>query len=212
MEEDIKEKNHLTETKISELLNWTYEKTLNGIPRADSAYDLAEDFLSKHETVDKAIDSLIRWQNTKSGTSGFLTGLGGFLTLPVSIPVNIASVIYIQMRMIAAIAHMRGYDLKDDQVKTFVFLCLTGQSAADILKQTGIIMGQLMVKQAIKKLPGEVTKAINKKVGFKLVTKFGEKGVINLGKALPLVGGIIGGTVDGIGTHIIGKTAKTIFK
>lgn len=68
------------------------------------------------------------------------------------------------------------------------------------------------VKQTIKKLPGEVTKAINKKVGFRLVTKFGEKGVINLGKALPLVGGVIGGTVDGIGTHVIGKTAKTIFK
>ncbi|SUV11504.1 Uncharacterised protein [Cytobacillus firmus] len=29
---------------------------------------------------------------------------------------------------------MRGYDLKDDQVKTFIFVCLTGQSASDILK------------------------------------------------------------------------------
>jgi hypothetical protein len=35
---------------------------------------------------------------------------------------------------------------------------------------------------------------INQKVGFRLLTKFGSKGVINLGKMVPLTGGIIGGT------------------
>ncbi|WP_252183585.1 hypothetical protein [Rossellomorea vietnamensis] len=45
-----------------------------------------------------------------------------------------------------------------------------------------------------------------------MVTKFGEKGVVNLGKAVPLVGGFIGGTVDGIGTNIIGKTKGYLFK
>ena len=113
--------------------------------------------------------------------------------------------------MIAAIAHMRGYDLKDDQVKTFVFVCLTGQSASDILKQAGIRFGTQLSKALIKKIPGEVIKSINRAVGFRLVTKFGEKGIVNLGKAVPLVGGFIGGTVDGIGTNVIGKTAKKLF-
>ncbi|GIP46270.1 hypothetical protein J45TS6_47290 [Paenibacillus sp. J45TS6] len=62
-----------------------------------------------------------------------------------------------------------------------------------------------------RKIPNEVIKAINKKVGARLLTKFGEKGVINLGKAVPVLGGIIGGAVDGIGTNIIGKTAKNTF-
>ncbi|MFC4355591.1 EcsC family protein [Chryseomicrobium palamuruense] len=207
----MKIKETLTEAKITDLLNWTYEKSINGLPGTDSAYELAENFLAKHDTTDKAIDSLIRWQNTKSGTSGFLTGLGGLLTLPVTIPANIASVMYVQMRMIAAIAHMKGYDLKDDQVKTFVFVCLTGKSATDILKQAGMKAGQLAARQAIKKIPGEALKVINKRVGFRLVTKFGEKGIVNLGKAVPLVGGVIGGTVDSIGTNVIGKTAKKVF-
>lgn len=30
----------------------------------DSAYEMAENFLSKHDSTDKAIDSLIRSQNT----------------------------------------------------------------------------------------------------------------------------------------------------
>ncbi|UOG07700.1 EcsC family protein [Bacillus altitudinis] len=167
--------------------------------------------MSKHHSTDKAINSLVRWQNVKCTTSGFLSGLGGAITLPVAIPANLTSVIYVQMRMIAAIAHMRGYDLKDDQVKTFVFVCLTGQAASDILKQVGIKAGERIAKQAIKKISGEVIKSINQKVGFRLVTKFGEKGVVNLGKVVPIVGGFIGGTVDGIGTNIIGKTAKKLF-
>ncbi|WP_223592380.1 EcsC family protein [Neobacillus bataviensis] len=204
-------KNSLTESKMTQVLDWAYEKAVNGLPGTETAEELAESYLEKNSSVEKAIDSLIRWQNAKGATSGFLTGLGGLITLPVAIPANIASVMYVQIRMIATIAHMKGYDLKDDQVKTFVFVCLTGQAASDILKQAGVRMGTALAKEAIKKIPGEVIKAINKAVGIRLITKFGEKGIINLGKAVPLVGGIIGGTVDGIGTNTIGKTAKRVF-
>lgn len=196
---------------MTQVLDWAYEKAVNGLPGTDTAAKLAENYLSKHSSVEEAIDSLIRWQNAKGITSGFLTGLGGLITLPVAIPANVASVMYVQIRMIATIAHMRGYDLKDDQVKTFVFVCLTGQAASDILKQAGIKLGTSLATQVIKKIPGEVIKAINKAVGVKLVTKFGQKGIVNLGKAVPLIGGVIGGAVDGIGTNTIGKTAKKVF-
>lgn len=203
--------NEVSVGKIEQMLDWAYDKSLNGIPGMDSAYEMAEGFLSKHETADQAIDSLIRWQNTKAATSGFLTGLGGIIIMPVTLPANIASVMYVQVRMIAAIAHMKGYDLKDDQVKTFVFVCLTGKSASDIFKSTGIKVGNAFAKQGVIKIPGKVIVAINQKVGFRLLTKFGEKGLINLGKAIPIAGGVIGGAVDGIGTGIIGKTAKKVF-
>ncbi|MET3726464.1 hypothetical protein ABID52_000045 [Fictibacillus halophilus] len=205
-------KNSLTESKITQVLDWAYEKAVNGLPGTDTAAELAENYLRKHTSVDDAIDSLIRWQNAKGVTSGFVTGLGGLITLPVAVPSNIASVMYVQIRMIATIAYMRGYELKDDQVKTFVFVCLTGQAATDIFKQAGVKFGTAIAKEAIKKIPGEVIKAINKAVGVRLVTKFGEKGIINLGKAVPLVGGLIGGAVDGIGTNTIGKTAKKVFQ
>jgi len=196
---------------MTQVLEWAFDKAVNGLPGTDTVEELAESYLRKNSSVEKAIDNLIRWQNAKGVTSGFLTGLGGLITLPVAIPANIASVMYVQIRMIATIAQMRGYDLKDDQVKTFVFVCLTGQAAAEILKPAGVKLGVALANQAIKKIPGEVIKAINKAVGIRLVTKFGEKGIVNLGKAVPLVGGIIGGTVDGIGTNTVGKTAKKVF-
>ncbi|KUP21144.1 EcsC family protein [Paenibacillus sp. DMB5] len=204
-------KDTLTEGKITQLLEWSYEKAINGLPGTDTVKELAENYLKKYSSTDKAIDALIRWQNTKGITSGFLTGLGGLITLPVAIPANLASVMYVQIRMIAAIAYMRGYDPTEDEVKTLVFVCLTGQAATDILKQAGIKTGNILARQAIRKIPNEVIKTINKKVGARLLTKFGEKGVINLGKAVPVLGGLIGGAVDGIGTNIIGKTAKSTF-
>ena len=201
----------ITQSKMMEVLDWAYDKAIEGLPGMETAEELANEYFSKSSTVDDAIDQLIYWQQAKCATSGFLTGLGGIITLPIAIPANISSVIYIQMRMIAAIACLKGYDLRDDQVKTLVYISLTGQGAADILKQAGIRMGTQMGKVLIKRIPFEVIKQINKKVGFRLITKFGEKGIINLGKCIPLIGGFIGGTVDGIGTGTIGNTAKRVF-
>ena len=201
----------LTESKMMQVLEWGYEKAIQGLPGLESAEELAKRYLEKYDTVDEAIDTFINWQCAKCATSGFITGLGGLLTLPVAIPANISSVIFVQIRMIATIAKMRGYNLKDDQVKTLVFVALTGQAATDILKQAGITIGSKVGINLIKKMPMKVIYQINKKVGFRLVTKFGQKGIINLGKLVPIVGGVIGGTVDTVGTLTVGKTAKKLF-
>lgn len=203
--------NNLTESKIMEVLNWSYDKAVNGVVGLDSAYDLAENYKKTDDNLYNQVNSLIRWQNTKAGTSGFITGLGGVITLPVAIPANVASVMYVQIRMIAAIAHMGGHNLNDDRVRSLVFICLTGNAAKDILKDVGIVVGKKLAENAIKNISGKTITAINKKVGFRLLTKFGEKGAINLGKAIPLFGGIVGATFDSITTNTIGNIARDTF-
>lgn len=203
--------NSLTESKIIDILDWTYEKAVNGIPGLDSAYDLAADYTKSNESLYNQANSLIRWQNTKAGTSGFLTGLGGIITLPVSVPANIASVMYVQIRMIAALAHMSGHNLHDDRVKALIFVCLTGNSAKEILKDVGIVIGRKVAENTIKNISGKTITAINKKVGFRLLTKFGSTGVINLSKTVPLFGGVIGATFDSVATNTIGNIARDTF-
>ena len=116
----------LSEAKAGKILDAVYEKTLNGIPMVSRSVDeIADDYLSHHDTPEAAARSLTRWQVAKCGMSGFLSGLGGIVTLPATIPANIGSVMYVQMRMIAAIAKMGGYDVNSDQVQTLVYMCLT---------------------------------------------------------------------------------------
>lgn len=131
--------------------------------------------------------------------------------MPVAIPANVASVLYVQVRMIAAIAHLGGYDVKDDKVKSLVYACLVANSAKDVAKDIGIVVGSKIAISAVKSIPGKTIFAINKKVGFRLLTKFGEKGVINLGKAVPLLGGFIGAAFDGVTTNTVGNVARDTF-
>lgn len=201
----------VTEGKIMAALDWGYDKAINGIPGLDTAQELAESYMDKKGSRIDQVNSLIRWQNTKAGTSGFISGLGGIITMPITLPANITSVLYVQIRMIAAIAHIGGYNVTDDQVKSLVYVCLTGNSAKDILKGTGITFGTKLTQSAIKSISGQTIKAINQRVGFRLVTKFGEKGVVNLGKAIPLVGGVIGGGLDSFTTNTVGNVARNTF-
>ena len=200
----------ITENKMLQALDFAYDKAVNGIPGLDSAIELAENYRN-NDCLHDQCNTLIRWQNIKAGTSGFLTGLGGLLLMPVTLPANITSVLFVQIRMIAAIAYLAGHDLKDDRVKTMVYVCLVGNGAAELLKNLGIEVGKKVAINAIKNIPGKVIVQINQKVGFRLVTKFGEKGIINLGKAVPILGGLIGGTVDTISTNIVGNTARDLF-
>ena len=201
----------LDKESIQKALDYGYEKAIDGIPGFESASQLADNYLSKDENPQSATNTLINWQIAKAGTSGFLTGIGGIIMMPVTIPANIASVLYVQLRMIAAIAHMGGYDLADDRVKSLVYICMAGNGAKDIVKDIGIIVGTKLTTQMIKGISGKTITAINQKVGFRLLTKFGQTGAVNLGKAVPVVGGVIGGTLDVVSTKTIGEIAKKVF-
>lgn len=203
--------NKPTTGTLLKVLDWAYDKALAGLPGLNSAVELSESYLKQEGTLRHKANALIRWQNVKSGSSGFITGLGGFMTLPVAIPANLASVLFIQIRMIAAIAHMGGFDLRDDRVKSLVFACLAGNVAKDILQEIGISAGTRITAQLIARISEQTIIAINQKVGFQLLSKTGGKGVVNLGKAVPLVGGVIGGSFDTVMTNLIGNIARDVF-
>ena len=208
----VEAKESLTALDMEQILDSCYSQAIDGIPKVSKPIEeLAANYSDKHETKEKAAKALIRGQLAKCSTSGFITGLGGAIALPVAIPANISSVLYVQLRMIAAIAKLGGYDPRDDQVQTLAYVCLTGQAVGSVLKDTGINIGGKMAVAGIKKIPGEALKKINQKVGFRLVTKFGEKGAINLGKAVPVVGGVIGGGFDFASTKIIADNAYNMF-
>lgn len=201
----------ITPEKMMDVLDGIYSQVLTGLPGQKNIYDLADDYRSKSSSNEKAISKLITSQVTKATVTGAITGLGGLITLPVAIPTDLAGSLAIQLRMIGAIAVLRGYDPTDDQVRTFAYACLLGSSAADLLKGVGIKLGVKMTEKLIQKVPGKVLIKINQKVGFRLVTKGGSKGIVNLGKMIPIVGAPIGGGFNLVETKVIAKAAKEVF-
>ena len=202
----------IAQEDVMKIFDSCYEKCLNGIPKVSpSVEEMANDYLKKYKTKEEACKAMIRNQITKCATSGFITGFGGFITMPVTLPANITSVIYVQMRMIACTSYMAGFDLDSDQTQTLVYACLAGVAVNNVIKQAGIKFGVKFANGLIKKIPGKVLTKINQKVGFRFITKFGTKGVINLGKLIPGVGAVIGGGLDLVETKIIAKRSYKWF-
>lgn len=202
----------LSQADMMNLLDSLYSKCIQGIPMISSPIEkMADDYLQHNATVEDAAKDMIHKQVIKCTTSGFITNLVGVITLPVTIPANVGSVMYVQMRMIACAAYMAGYDVHTDQVQTLVYACLAGVSVMEVAKKAGIKIGQKGLENLIDKIPGKVLIAINQKVGFRMLTKFGETGAINIGKVIPVVGGVIGGGFDFIDTKFIGNRAYNQF-
>ena len=201
----------ISQEQLMDLLEKCYDMALQGVPGSKNCEDLAKDYLEKYIDPQVAAKKLVSNQVMKCSTSGFVSGFGGLITLPVTIPANIASVIYIQMRMVAAIAFMGGYDVHSDQVQTLVYLCLVGTTITDIVKSTGVQVANKITMNMLKKLPGTVLTKINQKVGFKLITKFGTKGAINLVKMVPVAGAVVGAGMDFAGTKVIAQKAYDAF-
>ncbi len=210
---EVKEKKALlTQEQIQAILDSCYQKTVSGIPHVSpSISELSEEYLQRYSTPEEAAKRMMKNQIKKCTTSGFIAGLGGAITLPVAIPANISSVIYVQMRMIAATAYMVGLDLKSDHVQTLIYACLAGVSVNNVVKNAGIQAGKKMANNMIQKIPGSVCVKINQKVGFRFITKFGQKGIVNLGKMVPVVGGVIGGGFDFAETKAVAQRAYKMF-
>ena len=114
--------------------------------------------------------------------------------------------------MSGAIGIILGHNIREDRVRTLMLLSLIGDTGKEVLKEVGIKFGQKVAGSLLKKIPGKLLIEINKKIGFRLLTKAGEKGLINLTIAIPIVGGFVGGTFDATSCRAVGFFAQNLFQ
>lgn len=209
---DINKDGVIDSKDVEQLLDVIYSKSVDGVDKISKPVkDICDEYLEKYKDPQVAAKKLIISDITKCTTSGFVNGLGGLPLIAVTVPADITSVLYVQMRMIASVAYLAGLKLNSDATKTFVYACLAGVSVSSVLKNLEIKFGEKITTATIKKIPGKALIAINKKVGFRFLTKFGEKGLVNFGKAIPVIGGVIGGTADLVETKIIADRSFKFF-
>lgn len=170
---------------------------VDGKGQFDSAVTVAEKARRRFGDTEKAVDSIVAEHFRLAAASGFVTGLGGFITLPVALPANVAGFYILATRMAAAVAHLRGYDVDDPRVRSAVLLSLVGTDAQDLLRKAGHVSTGRLSSMAAERLPGPVLMAVNKGVGFRLLTQVGKKTFSKLGRGVPFVGGVLGAGLDG---------------
>ena len=177
----------------------------------DSAHTVAAKALQQAGgDRDQALRILVRDHRQLGAVGGFATGLGGFFTMPVSLPANVLEFYLLATRMTAATAKVRGYDIDQPEIRSAVLLTLTGADSDDLLKKAGLqAAGGKLSSLAFERLPAPALMVLNKAVGFRLLGRIGQGTFARLGRGVPLVGGLVGAGVD---VYMLGRIGKQAAK
>src|SRR6478752_1906373 len=191
---------------VREALN----RAIHGIGPLPSAAATAEKQLSEANGRDKkAVRSVIDDHVRYAGAQGMLTSVGGAFTAMVTIPTNITGLALIQARMVSVIAHLRGYDLEDPRVRNAVLACMLGEDRVEELVKARKIPAPPMAIATAPVHDPEIERVLGAEVTSELVTKVaGKHAAIVVARKVPVVGGIVGMSVDGFATYQIGRYAS----
>jgi hypothetical protein len=158
--------------------------------------------------VDRAIHEVIENHVRYAGAQGFLTNLGGLATMAFMVPTNISGLALVECRMIAGIAHLRGYDLDDPRVRNAVLVCLLGEESVRELVRTKKLPAPPMALATAPAHDPQLDLVISAEVASDLVQKVAGKRLAGTAaRRIPLVGGLVGMGADGYVTWKIGRYA-----
>ncbi len=197
-------------TAAMRLLSWAWDKASHGLPGQESAADLAGRHMDPTIPLEHRLDALARRHVRHSAVAGFAAGVGGLAALPVALPANMASVLFVQLRMVQAMAIVCGHDVADPRVRALCALCLCGGKGLELAKSCGIRLGAHLTRQALERLTAETVERINRMVGFRLLARLGEGGTLGASRLVPLVGGVVGAACDMTSTRLVAKAARRL--
>ncbi|MBK8459821.1 MAG: EcsC family protein [Micropruina sp.] len=194
------------------LLRQLLELAIDGrgpLPSAKAAAARQLQLKGDHES---AVSALITAHVGLASAQGFLTNLGGLITLPVALPTNLAGAAIVQMRMIAAVAHLRGYDINDPRVRTALTLCMLGEEEVRAHVSDGRLPSTPLGLATAPVFDPKLDRQVSERVLGGLAAKVGGKHVVVLfAKRIPLVGGGVGAVNDGWLTYALGDYARREF-
>lgn len=177
------------------------------LPPASASADKQLD--RNHGDVAKAVHDIIETHVRLAGAQGFVTNLGGLVTLAVAIPTNVAGVSLIQCRMIAAIAHLRGYDLDDPRTRVAILAMLLGEDElAKLVKSRALPAPPMAMATAPAHDPMLERLIASEVAGNILARVAGKRVAVAVGRRVPLVGGLVGAGADGFATWKAGRYAE----
>lgn len=182
---------------VGRLVQVLLDAGIDGLGPLKSSRELADVARLETRTTEGAVKKIVRSHVVKGGVGGFVTSVGGFMTMPIALPANVIEFYVGATRMVAGIANLRGYDVDDPQVRTAVLLTLIGSEADDVLAKAGLTGGSGKVVGLVgQQLPPAALLILNKAIAFRLLRGFGEKAFSRLGRGVPLAGGVVGGGID----------------
>ena len=188
-------------------------RSVEGFPGFPSAREVARKQLERTKDVDRAVSGVIEQHVRLAGGQGFLTNLGGWPLLPVTLPANIAGLAVLQVRMCAAIAYLRGYDILDTRVRAAALMAVLGHQEVEDGIRAGVLPGTPREVALGANTPDTAAlDQVTAMVGQALVTRVGGKrATLMVTRRVPVLGGAVSAGVDAYSTYTVGRYADREF-
>jgi len=189
------------------------DKAIDGFAGFPGAREVGRKHLAKTHDVDQAIKGVIEQHVRLAGAQGFVTNLGGVVTLAVSIPANIAGLALLQVRMTTTIAHLRGYEVSDTRVRAAALMALLGEEGVrDALKDEDVPGTPHDVAVGVGDIDPAVLDRITAQVTQTMVTRVaGKQATLAVAKRVPVIGSAVSAGVDAYATYSVGRYADREF-
>ena len=158
--------------------------------------------------VPAAVSGLIERHVRAAGASGFVTNLGGLVTMMVTIPANVSGLALLQGHLVAGIAHLHGYDLDDPRVRDAVAACLLSPSVVAELVREGRLPSSPMGLATSPVHDPLLAATIAQDVTTELFGRVsGRRMATTAARRIPMLGGGVGAVGDGVSTYRVGRYA-----
>jgi len=193
----------------SSFVHVALSRAIHGVGPLPPAAEAAEAQLREQDgEVQRAVHEVIENHVLYAGGQGFLTNIGGLATVALTIPANIAGLTLVQCRLVAGIAHLRGYDLTDPRVHNAVLACILGEdTVTSLVKRRRIPAPPMAIATAPTHDP-QLDRVIAAEVASELLTKIaGKRVATTVGRRVPVVGGVVGASADAFATWQVGRYA-----
>jgi len=194
-------------------LRWILNAAINGVGKLPGARVTAGRRLAAcHGDYEEAISSLILQHTVAGGVGGFVTNLGGVVALVAAMPANLASLALNQSRLVASIAHLRGYDLDDPRVRSAIMECLLGRSLVEDMVAKGELPSTPIAVATAPVPDAKLEQQVCEKVLSAWLAQIGGKQTVAfVAKRIPVIGGGVGAATDSYSTRAIGRYAASQF-
>jgi len=178
-----------------------------------SAFELAEAARTSSRTTEEAVAKVSRTTVVRGGIAGgFVTGLGGYSSARLAVPVNVVEFYVQAARMVGAIAILRGHDVRQTQVrKTVLHTLVATQTGSVLVKVVSESRGSALPRKLLGFLPSGALLVANKALGFWVLRAMIQRLFGYLGRRAPLIGGIAVAFTDGWMMGRIAEQAKIEF-
>ena len=181
-------------------------------PLPPAAAAAEEQLREQRGNVDRAVREVIENHVAYASVGGFATNLGGLVTAAVSLPANVAGLALIQCRMVAGIAHLRGYDLADPRVRDAILIALLGREKVEKQVRKRQLPAPPMAVATAPVHDPDLDRRVAAELTGELISRAGGKRLVTtVGKKIPVVGGVVGAGTDAFLTFRIGRYASAEF-